>query len=484
MNHGCCLGLCLGRGSNLYECFFTMTRFLLFILLCWAQVVSAQNIDTQSKAALEALRGGYVQYAFTEFKRIAALNDMAAQYYLAWCNQQGVACEKNLNEAFRLYRRAAERGLPDAMPQLAAFYQNGIVVTKDEGRYKEWMERYQKKGGKCLLADIVEAYNGAQQHVTNFALNPKTGGPVGAQQPVGQVASNDQTVNHITIVQQVTAAQPSTTHQPNPSPQKIETKKSDIDVNIPSVADTNDNTFALIIANEAYQNVAPVPNALNDGQIFADYCAKTLGLPKANIHLVCNATYTNIKRELNLMQQIAEAYQGKAKFIIYYAGHGLPDEASKDAYLMPIDGYGADLSTCFSLNHFYASLGSMPSAQVVVLMDACFSGSLRGEGMLASARGVAIKAKSSEAKGNMVVLSAAQGDETAYPLDSEHHGMFTYYLLKKMKETKGAANLGALYDYVKDNVVKKSLVINGKRQTPTSIPSTQAAANWRQWMLK
>lgn len=53
-----------------------------------------------------------------------------------------------------------------------------------------------------------------------------------------------------------------------------------------------------------------------------------------------------------------------------------------------------------------------------------------------------------------------------------------------MKETKGAANLGALYDYVKDNVVKKSLVINGKRQTPTSIPSMQAAANWRQWMLK
>jgi hypothetical protein len=36
-------------------------------------------------------------------------------------------------------------------------------------------------------------------------------------------------------------------------------------------------------------------------------------------------------------------------------------------------------------------------------------------------------------QGNMVVFSAAQGDETAYPNNDEKHGMFTYFLLKKLQ---------------------------------------------------
>ena len=46
-------------------------------------------MDVQSKAALESMRSGYVQYAFDEFKRLAASNDMAAQYYLGWCYENG-----------------------------------------------------------------------------------------------------------------------------------------------------------------------------------------------------------------------------------------------------------------------------------------------------------------------------------------------------------------------------------------------------------
>lgn len=469
------------RGVAVVLALYVMMRLLFLILIWCVQTVSAQSMDVQSKAALESMRGGYVQYAFDEFKRLAASNDMAAQYYLGWCYENGVACDKALTDAFRLYRRAAERGLPDAMLRLASFYRNGIVVSQDDGRYNEWMERYQKKGGKCLLPDIAEAYNGAQRNIANYALSPKQGGTV-RQQPVASSGGTGQTVNHITIVQQ-TAPTPKP-EQPKPATPKPMVTKSDVDTGIPSTGAVNENTFALIIANEAYQNVAPVPNAINDGKVFADYCMKTLGMPKTNIHLVNNATYINIKRELNLMRQIAEAYKGGAKLVVYYAGHGLPDEASGDAYLLPVDGYGSDLTTCYNLNDFYAALGAMSLSQVVVLMDACFSGSLRGDGMLASARGVAIKAKGSESKGNMVVLSAAQGDETAYPLNGQHHGMFTYYLLKKLKESKGSANLGSLFDYVKDNVVKKSLVVNGKRQTPTSSPSATVYDKWRNWTLK
>ena len=119
-----------------------------------------------------------------------------------------------------------------------------------------------------------------------------------------------------------------------------------------------------------------------------------------------------------------------------------------------------------------------------VLMTACFSGTMRGEGMLTSARGVAIKAKATQPQGNLLVFSAAQGEETAYPYQEKSHGMFTYFLLKKLQETKGNCTLGELGDYVKSQVARRSIVVNGKSQTPTMEPSPSLTDNWRKMKLR
>jgi hypothetical protein len=66
---------------------------------------------------------------------------------------------------------------------------------------------------------------------------------------------------------------------------------SDVDINIPENKKVNSKTFAIIIANENYTLVPPVPMAGNDGSVFAQYCEKTLGLPKENILQYPDATY-------------------------------------------------------------------------------------------------------------------------------------------------------------------------------------------------
>ena len=258
---------------------------------------------------------------------------------------------------------------------------------------------------------------------------------------------------------------------------------SDIDVNIPENAIIGNPTFAVIIANENYNDVEKVPYANHDGEAFKQYCEKTLGIPKSNIKFVADATLNNVRRELNWLNQVMDVYQGEANIIFYYAGHGIPNESNGSAYLLPVDGVGNDVSTGYSLDKLYADLGSKPAKSVIILLDACFSGARRDGGMLASARGVAIKAKQNTPKGNMLVLSAAQGDETAYPYKEKGHGMFTYYLLKKLQETKGNVTFGELADYVTSKVKKQSIVINGKMQTPTATASG-SAADWRNWKLR
>lgn len=258
---------------------------------------------------------------------------------------------------------------------------------------------------------------------------------------------------------------------------------SDVDCNIPVTKAKNPNTFVLIIANEHYSQVAAVPFALNDGNIFREYCIKTLGVGEKHIKYLADATGNQIKAGVNWLSNLTEAFDSP-QIIVYYAGHGIPDEANKSAYLLPVDGSGTDVTTGYKLDDLYATLGSMPASQITVFMDACFSGSKREQGMLASARGVALKAKSGVPQGKMVVFSAAQGDETAYPNREQQHGLFTYYLLKKLQETQGDINLKALGDYITKNVSQQSIIVNDKKQTPSVTPSASIGTEWQNWKLK
>ena len=265
---------------------------------------------------------------------------------------------------------------------------------------------------------------------------------------------------------------------------QIASLTSDVDKNIPQTTIVNDKTFVVIIANEDYQSVAKVPFALNDGEVFSQYCHKTLGIPQNHIKLVKNATLNNIKHEINWLTNVINAYKGEAKVVFYYAGHGIPDESNRTSYLLPVDGNGSDVTTGYKLDNLYETLGKMPTKSVTVLLDACFSGAKREGDMLASARGIAIKAKQGQPVGNMVVMSASQGDETAYPYKEKQHGMFTYFLLKKLQETHGDVNMSDLSNYITTQVSQKSIVENGKSQTPILVPSASVGTIWQQWSLK
>jgi hypothetical protein len=104
--------------------------------------------------------------------------------------------------------------------------------------------------------------------------------------------------------------------------------------------------------------------------------------------------------------------------------------------------------------------------------------------MLADARGVALKPRAVNAEGNMFVLSAASDQETALPYTEKNHGLFTYYLLKKIQETKGNVSLRDLSKYVEETVKKSSLTINKKLQTPRTSVSGTLSSQWDKKKLR
>jgi hypothetical protein len=267
---------------------------------------------------------------------------------------------------------------------------------------------------------------------------------------------------------------------------KVSVGKSDVDMNVPVSGATNDKIFAVIIANENYKKEDIVDFALNDGKLFRDYCEKTLGIPVNQIHLVEDATLNDIRGEIEWLKKVADAYKETANIVFYYNGHGIPDYTSNAACLLPVDGYGSEVTTGYRLSTLYAQLGALQVKSITVFLDACFSGAQKNGKMLASLHGKSVTRKIDENKpsGNTVVFAASANDETAYPYKEKGHGLFTYFLLKKLQESKGNVTLGELGDFITTNVSQQSIVVNSKSQTPTVIPSAALGETWQNKKLK
>jgi len=239
-----------------------------------------------------------------------------------------------------------------------------------------------------------------------------------------------------------------------------------------------ENTYALIIANEEYEMVGKVDMATYDGLAVKEYFINTFGLTDNQILYRPNATYAKITQAIGKIKKIAEAYKGNINLVVYYAGHGIPDNETKDAYILPTDADGNDPSVCYSLSRLYNEIDAMHLNQSVVLLDACFSGTKRDGDMIVPARGVSIKTNVEVPSGSTVIMSATSEAQTAFAYKEKKHGLFTYFLLKYFQEKKGKVNLGDLADYLSKNVSQQSIVINGHVQTPTIIAS-ETMTDWR-----
>ena len=267
-------------------------------------------------------------------------------------------------------------------------------------------------------------------------------------------------------------------------------KFSDVDQNIPQNTLSNTTCFALIVGNEDYssqqadlKSESNVEFARNDASAFKEYCTNTLGVPEKNITFLLDATVGQINQGISKLKLLAKASGGKAQLIVFYAGHGLPDETTKEPYLIPVDVSGANVTSGIKLQDLYSNLTEFPSERVTVYLDACFTGGGRSAGLIAS-RGVKVRPKEGVLKGNIVVFSSSSGEQSSLPYADQKHGMFTYFLLKKLQETKGDVTYSDLSTFLQEKISVESILVNSKEQNPVVNTGQDIADKWKQWRLR
>ena len=277
-----------------------------------------------------------------------------------------------------------------------------------------------------------------------------------------------------------------------------------VDFNIPHIEENiNSKTYALIIADEEY--TAPLPNcdfATNDGDVLHQYFVHTLGIPTRHVKVLHNAGRQEIYNEgIHWLKDIIKAQSGDVHIIIYYAGHGVSNQKWAP-YLMPsgvdvskirafrsktgtlpedivLKGGDAEkiLSQCISFDTLTGWFNRVEALSYTFIIDASFDGIQRSGKPFFTIKKESKRYRTPRVRSDIVVFMAADGDKTAYSFIDQHHGFFTYYILKELKYTRGEITFQDLFNNVTKNQAYESS-LQGKLQEPSMIIGGKLGDNW------
>ncbi|MGH7209624.1 MAG: caspase family protein [Nitrospiraceae bacterium] len=242
-----------------------------------------------------------------------------------------------------------------------------------------------------------------------------------------------------------------------------------------------DHAYAVIVGIEDYRDLPKVDYAKRDAEMVRKYLVKALGYREQNIVTILNDRVTRSQLEARfekwLPKQVSESRD--AEVFVYYGGHGAPDPNTNQAFLVPYDGDPAYLeTTAYPLKRLYQVLGDLPAKQVMLVLDSCFSGAGGRSVIAKGARPMLITVEDPLlASQNMVVLSAAAGNQISSAFPEKRHGLFTYYFLKGLQgeadaNKDGAVDVAELYAYLKPQVETAASRMHAE-QSPQLMPGTE-----------
>ena len=248
------------------------------------------------------------------------------------------------------------------------------------------------------------------------------------------------------------------------------TIKSDVD-ELPAIkAKPNKNSYAIVIGIEHYRQKLPKADyAVADAKTMTEYLTKVMGYPEENVVTLTNEHAAKSDFEKYFEKWLLNNVEKDGSVFIYYSGHGAPNTKTGDAYLVPYDGDPSFIEqTGYSLKKLYESLNKLQAKEIIVALDSCFSGA-GGKSVIAKGARPLVMNLEQDIKlsKNMIVMSASSGDQISSTYEEKGHGLFTYFMLKGIKD--GIIEIGELFDYLKPHVGRTDRKVYNNEQTPQLI---------------
>jgi hypothetical protein len=220
--------------------------------------------------------------------------------------------------------------------------------------------------------------------------------------------------------------------------------------------------IALIIGINAYEGYwHPLNNAVNDAKGLAEVLEKDYLFNEVNLLLDENATRKNIIKEF---EKLIQNTTRDDNILIFYAGHGQFKRELNKGYWVPVDAKSNSTADYISNNDIKTFIGGIPSKHTLLITDACFAGDIfrgsRTESIPFDPNDMTKYYREVYNKPSRLALTSGALEEVA-DAGKDNHSVFTYYLLKSLREnSKKFFDAGQLFNDF------RMAVVNNSDQTP------------------
>lgn len=253
---------------------------------------------------------------------------------------------------------------------------------------------------------------------------------------------------------------------------------SDVDIPAYRLKETPDD-YALVIGIDKYESLPDARFAERDAATVREHLL-ALGFPLRNILYLSGRHASRAGIEKLVESWLPMNVKESSRVLVYFSGHGAPAVEDGQAYLVPYDGDAQYLAnTGYSLKRLYKQLNALKAKEVLLVMDACFSGAGGRSVIAKGARPLVLKVDTSLAEDSkVVVFAAASADEITGTEESQGHGLFTYYFLKAINDAKGDAAIADVYGALRPRV-NDAARRQGRDQNPQLLPAGLGAGGKR-----
>ena len=394
----------------------------------------------------------YEQYARAAESDPVSMVRMGDVYMCRPACVPSLAAAPDAKTAVGFYRRAAEKGDPIAQQRMGELYEKGLAVTKDLRQAAVWYKR-------------SAAYRGVDP--SRNRLDPSFLLRVEPDRVLGTAGGEDLAAMRAAAARK--AAQLMSQAAGTESYRAHDARlKSDADQPTYRVAEKPED-FAVVVGVESYPNLPPAEFAERDAKAVREH-VRALGVPERNLVFLSGRDASRAGLAKNLETWLPMNVKEGSTVWFYFSGHGAPDPTSGDAYLVPADGDPQFLKdTAYPLKRLYEKLGALKAKRVLVALDACFSGVGERSLLAKGTRPLVSKVELGGLPDKVVALTASDGSEVSGTLESQGHGLFTYFLLKGLNGgalgKDGAVTWKGLHEWLTPRVQDEARRQN-RLQTP------------------
>lgn len=207
---------------------------------------------------------------------------------------------------------------------------------------------------------------------------------------------------------------------------------------------------ALIIGNDDYRYLGKLNTAINDATSVNNLLKQKYGF---QTNLLKNATRKEIIKALN---GYSKRLSKGDNFLVYYAGHGAFDEATKTGYWQPVDAEVADDTEWIANDRITRILSRLKANNVIVVADSCYSGTIfrgeLGDPILTQERKIDVFQRLIEKK-TRVALTSGGNKPVPDAVGGSSHSVFANSFIRILRSNAKVLTASRLSNRLKERVI-------------------------------